>query len=236
MKIFTISILPVICLAITSIANDESKAEMTIAFCDAIKSDSLKEVSDTRQVCDALRSAQNNKNIETYLEVFIQTLRDFVNVFEFDYLHFESLENKLRNSLSDAEYVAETELDYTTLANRLIFARYVFQTMAHAKDKLKRYNRFESPQNNLVHAMVEIRVRALSMYDSHGVLAEKNDMGASSILELDQSLNAKILEFGQLKNVPPGVRVVFEIYSSQVRNTLEDLKQQLPGGYSEKSS
>ncbi|KAM9908552.1 hypothetical protein OXX79_000290 [Metschnikowia pulcherrima] len=201
MKIFTISILPVICLAITSIANDESKAEMTIAFCDAIKSDSLKEVSDTRQVCDALRSAQNKKNIETYLEVFIQTLRDFVNVFEFEYLHFESLENKLRNSLSDAEYVAETESDYTTLANRLIFARYY----GH-----------------------------LACTTLMGFLQKKNDMGASSILELDQSLNAKISEFGQLKNVPPGVRVVFEIYSSQVRNTLEDLKQQLPGGYSEK--
>ncbi|GEQ69245.1 hypothetical protein JCM33374_g2916 [Metschnikowia sp. JCM 33374] len=145
----------------------------------------------------------------------------------FHYVLFEPQISDFRNAIADTEFLVENELDIIEYSARLNFTRYLFQTLVDSGDRLKRYGRSNIPGHDLVRDMIDLNVRVMYLYDSHGEIDYSIKNFSEKVDNFYHMFNLLGVRFKRLRNVPLGMRLVFENHSSQVNRTLEYFDEQI---------
>ncbi|GEQ72308.1 hypothetical protein JCM33374_g5995 [Metschnikowia sp. JCM 33374] len=171
---------------------------------------------------EAKKKALNN------LEWFFKDLRAFITNDSFNFRKFELDITELRETLTDLEFFSETSLiDEYNVDSSLSFARYMYQTMVDATEKMKKYNKSNYPGAHLVEQMIELNVRVLALYSSSGVPDPSINGYEKQVSNFYCTLLSLENDYKREDKMLSGMRKLYTASTDQVMLSIESLREKV---------
>ncbi|KAM9898663.1 hypothetical protein OXX69_009786 [Metschnikowia pulcherrima] len=168
------------------------------------------------------------KQVERSLGLFVSDLRFYFNETSFDSRKFESVVSGFRKELAKNNILIEGESSSQDLLDQLTFAKHVFLIMVDSAKGMHYYSDVSNPCHRLMHSVIELNVRILTVLDARGKLDVHNDSYEAELALFKRCLKIWVEKFVNLMHVPIGERLVFATQVKQVQTTLALLEKQIP--------
>lgn len=141
---------------------------------------------------------------------------------------FESNAPRLEEEINHVSiFINGIWLHSEQLSEKLQFSKHIFETMAESIELLRHFNDLGPTEIHLVHCVIDINVRLLSLLGSYGVPDPLIIKYAYNVFHFKDDLNFYRKEFEKLKDIPFGISWMFKKYISQADKKLEMLESQI---------
>ncbi|GEQ70133.1 hypothetical protein JCM33374_g3809 [Metschnikowia sp. JCM 33374] len=168
------------------------------------------------------------QQVHDHIKWYVRDLKEFFTDSRFRWREFYPEIDALRTDLYDIEFSVEIEAHDGKLLKSISFARRMFQAMANAAEKLKRYDRSPVCGTVFLYNIIELNAVLFSLYDYHGNLDKTTTLG-NRLGTFNYS--AQIWERGlkERSGVSFGMRSLFKAQVVQARATIETLSKTVDG-------
>ncbi|KAM9929780.1 hypothetical protein OXX59_000980 [Metschnikowia pulcherrima] len=168
------------------------------------------------------------KQVERSLGLFVNDLRFYFNETSFESRKFELAVPGFRKELAKNNILVESESSSQELLDQLTFAKHVFLIMVDSAKGMHYYSDVSNPCHRLMHSVIELNVRILTVLDARGKLDVHIDSYEAELALFKRCLEMWTEKFANLMHVSIGERLVFATQVKQVQTTLAMLEKQIP--------
>lgn len=190
----------------------------------------VKNEIDTHHWLDVKTPRKEIHLISQNVDSFFEDLKFFVNDTSFDYIRFEESQVDFGNDLSWFHRLAENNDANEDLTLQINFAAETFRIMARTARYLRRYTQTTRPLYSFFRKLLYFRVKTLTFYNSHGALDPRVDRIREKVHRLSESVGDLVARYNtwNLGSVSIDMHMLCEAEIGHIRETIEDLRQQLP--------
>ncbi|GEQ70544.1 hypothetical protein JCM33374_g4222 [Metschnikowia sp. JCM 33374] len=158
------------------------------------------------------------------LQHFILQLKSFIMESYFDTFRFGIMKNQLAKTISEISFLGGNLVHGTgDVAQQYSFALVLFDTMCEAYYALKFYDHVEQPSQYLLNRIIDINVRILRLFNSHGRLDTDVEAYEEKVSEYHNSIWFWRRAFLRLEGVSQEDRAYFINQASRAVATLNIL-------------
>lgn len=167
------------------------------------------------------------KRANDYLDWLNMDLKGFVNATGFDFLKFNQKMEMHRRDLADIEFFIESRLSHEQeVENHRRNVRKLFQLMVDSTEKLCRYTESEILGSNVISEIIQLKVRVAVMMNGGSTFSLQTNGYIGKISKFVCEFDSLKVEHKKYTGMPYGMNHLFEALATEVRETLEPLREQ----------
>ncbi|KAM9903938.1 hypothetical protein OXX69_007759 [Metschnikowia pulcherrima] len=165
---------------------------------------------------------------EENLSRFVDEMKKYVNDTSFDVFGFENHLEVFKSEFLKIAQSIKRDHPPRNVKKQFSFAKYMFKLMSDANDDLKYYRYSDVPGHQLVSKIIELNVRAMAFFDSHGKLDLSMDNYITRIYKLHRTLYVFFKKYSSLSDVLSDMLLIVNSQVAEAESTLDELWSMVP--------